>query len=112
MPSTSIFIYGSCVSRDAFNFAEEGDFQIVDYYARSSLVSALAPPLSPAMYPLEKITSNFRRRSVERDISKTLLHALAQKSYHILLIDFVDERLHLVKVKRERERERERERAI
>lgn len=98
MPPVSVFIYGSCVSRDAFNFAESGSFTLVDYYARSSLVSALAPSL-PSTFPLEKIKSNFKRRVVERDIAKTLLRDLVKNQYDILLIDFIDERLHIMEIK-------------
>lgn len=106
MSQTSFFIYGSCVSRDVFRFAREGSFHIADYYARSSLISAMAPPVAVSgFYDLEKITSNFRRRSVERDLSKTLLNALTQKKYDILLLDFIDERISIMKVKRTEERE-------
>lgn len=103
MSTTSFFIYGSCVSRDAFRFAREGSFRLVDYYARSSLVSVFAPPVATSGFcSLEKITSNFKRRAVERDLNKTLLKDLVHKRYDILMIDFIDERLHLLRLDKEK----------
>jgi len=41
-----IDILGSCVTRDAFEYANAKDDYIIDqYFARSSLISIVAPPI-------------------------------------------------------------------
>ena len=94
MNNKLVFIYGSCVSRDAFNFAKEGSFKIIDYYARQSFISAFSHSINPFI-DLCQIKSNFQRRCVERDFLKTLPIAL-KKIYNILLIDFIDKRFDIL----------------
>lgn len=95
---TKIFIYGSCVTRDAFNTPEAKQrFEIVEYIARSSLGSlATEPCIDNAI--LTKIQSNFQRRMVEYDMNKQLFTRIAQCQFDILLIDLIDERFDLLEV--------------
>lgn len=91
-----IFVYGSCVSRDAF---EEPDSPVlVDYRARSSLGSAFGSPTGL----LEKISldanpSAFQRRMVNTDLSKDLAPLIRDSTFDYLLVDFIDERLQLIR---------------
>lgn len=88
------FIYGSCVSRDTFEFLDRSEFSLLRYVARSSLVSAFSPA---APVPLQDGhgLSPFQLRQVKADASSSLLPLLRDFSGRIdlLLWDLVDERL-------------------
>lgn len=90
------FIYGSCVSRDTFERLPAGEFKLLQYVARQSLISALAPPSS---HPVPRIdtTSDFQRRMLEGDWNGSLLPLLREQadSIDLLLWDLCDERLGL-----------------
>lgn len=89
-----IFILGSCVSRDPFEFSEAGDFEIVDYVARTSIASLGAQPFVDEKI-LENIESNWQRQMVFCDMNKSTYSKLAEKEFDILLIDLIDERFGL-----------------
>lgn len=91
---TKVLIYGSCVSRDIFRF-RPNNFDITDYYARSSLVSLVEAPLdiSPEDIRLE---SKFQKRMVMSDLKKDLYSRLRRDDYDVLLMDFIDERLNII----------------
>jgi Family of unknown function (DUF6270) len=92
-----VLIFGSCVSRDAFEYAEPGQFEIVGYYARSSLASlATAPNIDKEI--LEKIESKFQRKMVEADMTKTFWRILDEAEFDIFVMDFIDERAHLLEL--------------
>lgn len=86
------FIYGSCVSRDTFEFLD-ANFDLIRYVARQSMVSAGtdARVLRPQ---LEQIDSAFQSRMVTGDLSGDLPSALATAApeLDLLLVDLVDER--------------------
>jgi hypothetical protein len=88
------FIYGSCVSRDTFEFLDRKDFSLLRYVARSSLISALSPP-APVPLPEGHGLSPFQLRQVKTDASSSMLPLLRDLSDKIdlLLWDLVDERL-------------------
>lgn len=93
-----VFIFGSCVSRDSFEYDEDKKFEIVEYYARSSFASLIHKP-SLDTNILNKIESNFKRRCVKRDMDKSFFNDIKEKEYDILLIDLIDERHNLLKKK-------------
>ena len=41
----NINIYGSCVSRDSLEYQQERKIQVVNYFARQSVISAVTPPV-------------------------------------------------------------------
>jgi len=88
------FIFGSCVSRDTFEFLDQAQFSLLRYVARSSLVSAFSPP-APVPLPEGHGLSPFQLRQVKTDASSSLLPLLRDLSGKIdlLLWDLVDERL-------------------
>ncbi|MEN3123661.1 DUF6270 domain-containing protein [Janibacter sp. LM] len=90
-----IFIYGSCVSRDAFNDGR-GDVTITQYVARQSLVSAMSSA-EPIELDLAPLPSSFQRRMVRWDLTHRAPHLLsdAADSTDLVLWDLVDERLGL-----------------
>ena len=92
-----IFIWGSCCSRDIFNFPLTSHFQVVSYHARHSCVSAMSSPVKLKNINLNSLKSVFKQRVIVDDFSKTLLQDLKNLEYDILLIDFIDERFPLKK---------------
>ncbi len=93
----NVLIFGTCASRDLFNYPEsQNNLKLIDYFARSSLVSIFSPPLEASQYvDLESISSKFRKRCVQRDFDKSFIVKLKRTEFDILLIDFLDERLDL-----------------
>ncbi len=91
-----ILIYGSCVTRDIFRLFSE-NFELVDYYARSSLVSLMSE-LVPIIEDDIGLDSAFQRRMVAQDFNKTLLSRLKNQDYDFLLMDFIDERMSIIEL--------------
>lgn len=95
--SPRVFIYGSCVSRDAFRGT--GGPELVDYVSRSAMGSAFSVP--PGVIPNVDVSLNpsaFQRRMVTYDHEKSLGRLLKDATFDILLLDFIDERLPLVRI--------------
>lgn len=92
----SVFIQGSCVTRDAFEFNKE-NFNLVHYGARSSLAT-LAFNSPKYEFNLNAINSNFQKRMVEDDIKRNVLNNIESKDFDILILDFIDERDGLVNI--------------
>ncbi|NOJ61712.1 DUF6270 domain-containing protein [Arthrobacter sp. 260] len=88
----NILIYGSCVSRDAYNtFSDE--YSLTGYVPRQSMISAMARPTTlPDGINLE---SNFQNRSMSGDLQSNLLPTLRRNAARtdLLLVDLTDERL-------------------
>jgi hypothetical protein len=96
-PSVSqlnVFLYGSCVSRDALADDAQG-IVLSDHYARSSLAS-LAGAARPASAELDRIAAKGPRRMVQADHDQSVLAAIAERPYDLLLIDLIEERFHLL----------------
>lgn len=92
-----IFIVGSCVSRDIFNYPNDG-FEVVAYRARSSSATLTTPAvLGSAYYKYieERIGSPFQQKMVFNDFKKITLKQLELYEYDLLLLDLIDERFHL-----------------
>ncbi|MDP5191603.1 DUF6270 domain-containing protein [Rheinheimera baltica] len=85
-----LFIYGSCVSRDAFEFQSEG-FDIVKYVARSSLAVQHSAPLVLEQV-VNQLPSAFQREMMTIDMDKSLFSLVKEEIYDVFLIDFIDER--------------------
>ncbi len=92
--SIKTLIFGSCVTRDAFEIVKNRDFVLIDYYARSSIASAFCETTWDDIN-VEGIDSDFQRRIVKRDIGKSFRENLPHQEFDILLIDFIDERFDL-----------------
>ncbi|MCQ2000380.1 DUF6270 domain-containing protein [Arthrobacter zhaoxinii] len=91
-----VYIYGSCVSRDAFEHPLAPFLS--GYSARSPIGSAFSPMLREIPdIDLEANTSTFQQAMVQTDLYKLLPHRLATSQYDILLIDLIDERLQTVR---------------
>ena len=75
----SVFIIGSCVTRDAFELPGHG-YTIADYVARSSFACSTRRHPFPLgidrLDPTGAVDSNWQRRMVEIDLSRGLLPRL------------------------------------
>ena len=93
MSKTRVFIYGSCVSRDTFEHLDPEQFELVEYVARQSALSATTRPVEMLAPPT--LESRFQQRMVTGDFQSSLRPLLAQHANEIdvLLLDLTDERL-------------------
>ncbi|MGD8149452.1 DUF6270 domain-containing protein [Ornithinimicrobium sp. Y1694] len=88
------FVYGSCISRDSFEYLDPNHFELHGYVARQSLLSAMAAPTSAPIPPI-KTTSPFQSRMLYGDWASSLLPRLGDAADNLDLIiwDLCDERL-------------------
>ncbi len=89
-----IAILGSCVTRDAFEFADPS-WVLSTYMARSALASFCGRPTRAELPPYTNIASAFQRRMVAGDVEKRGRRWLAKKHFDWLIYDPIDERLTL-----------------
>lgn len=92
-----VAIIGSCVSRDLFDVESclGQKFEIVFYSARSSVISYCSLPMMD-----EKIVvsgGGFEDLRAQYDINKTHWEKLKESCPDVVLIDFIDERIGIVK---------------
>lgn len=94
-----LILYGSSTSMEAF--AQPSDFELLDYIARCSVGSAFQPKVDGLIASLGEIyplTDPFLRRILEIDLGKGLREALSATDFDFLLVDFIDERIPLLRV--------------
>jgi hypothetical protein len=92
-----LFIYGICVSRDAFTYVDPAQLRLQGYVARASLASAFTAPFAIGER-VDRLESAFQRRMVEYDADKRLPELLRANNYDWLLVDFLDERFDLLEL--------------
>ncbi|MDQ0678107.1 hypothetical protein QFZ30_001489 [Arthrobacter pascens] len=87
----NIFIYGGCVTRDAFEHLE--GHTLLDYVARQSLISAASAGTD--LLGTGTLASAFQNRSLDGDIKSTLLPKLRRRAADadLVLMDLLSERL-------------------
>ncbi len=93
--TSTISIFGSCVSRDVLEYDNEKKFNLGQYVARQSIISAVSAPLKQENLVLS-LDSNFQKRMVEMDLLKTSFNFLKSNPSDYLIIDLIDERFPLV----------------
>lgn len=93
------FIYGSCVSRDTFEYLRPQGYALTTYVARQSLLSAYSR-LDEKDLPPIRTTSAFQHRMIEGDWASSLPRALARARGRVdlLLWDLCDERLGVLRL--------------
>jgi glycosyltransferase involved in cell wall biosynthesis len=93
MSKTRVFIYGSCVSRDTFEHLDPEQFELVEYVARQSVLSAYTKPVELMAPPTLK--SRFQQRMITGDFSSSLRSLMAThgSATDFVLVDLTDERL-------------------
>jgi hypothetical protein len=89
-----VLIYGSCVSRDTFEFLDPSRYSLLRYIARQSLISAFSPADVDDL-DLGALSSPFQRRMVLGDIAGSLAQDLFDLGDRtdLILWDLCDERL-------------------
>lgn len=89
-----VFIYGSCVTRDAVEHWDPEQVEMAGYIARQSLVSAMSPAGDAEEFRLSRIESSFQRRMLRGDVESSLLPTLIEQAdqYDVILWDLTDER--------------------
>lgn len=92
-------ILGSCVSRDIYNYYDDSDFSISDYFARTSLISLMSPrPSQEVVVDVAQIPSPFQRRMVEYELTRDFRRRLPSLKFDYMLMDFIDERHDVLEV--------------
>lgn len=94
-----IYIYGSCVSRDSFDFINKSEHRLLGYTARQSLISAVSKPYRAAA-DSGALKSQFQVRNLQGDFDGNLLDILSELAPETDYIfwDLTDERLGLIKI--------------
>jgi len=90
---TRVFIYGSCVSRDTFEYLPDS-FELSYYVARQSLISVGAPA-DPMLLDGARLESPFQQRMLEEDVRGSVFEWLEhprKPEPDVLLWDLTDER--------------------
>lgn len=91
-------IFGSCVSRDLFEYAGETGLQVGRYIARESIISAVSAPVPVEESEIE-LTSPFQKKMVLADCAKSAFDRLRSNKSDFLMIDLIDERFDLIKLR-------------
>jgi hypothetical protein len=75
---------------------EKDQIVLADYFARSSIASIASNPYCLNDDYYTRIASEFQRRMVKRDLTKTFLDEIAdRKDFDFILLDLIDERFDL-----------------
>lgn len=96
MSIVNIEIFGSCVTRDAFEFDVSGRYQISAYNARSSLISLYSDPIDVSFDDI-KAEFMFEKQMVYNDLTKSFRKHITKKRDSYLIIDFIDERFDVLR---------------
>lgn len=93
MSKHHVFIYGSCVSRDTFEHFDADQFELVQYVARQSALSAYTRPVTLVEPP--QLESPFQQRMVSGDYASSLQTLIPEAAHQtdLVLVDLTDERL-------------------
>jgi Family of unknown function (DUF6270) len=100
---TTVAIWGSCVTRDAFALGSRADelaerLPLLYYGARSSWISQDSRPWPDPKPEFGGTVSGFGLRMVEEDFSKTIIDRLVEHQPDLVVLDLVDERLQIARV--------------
>jgi hypothetical protein len=90
-------IFGSCVTRDAFEFTDKEKVKLVRYFARSSLGSTYANAKVKNI-DISPIESNFQRSIVASDLDKEFPVFLENNEFDYIVYDAIDERFYLLEM--------------
>lgn len=72
-----LFIYGGCVSRDAFDFLEEYGYSLLHYVSRQSVISATSESDIALLSGLDVGAGPWERRNLEGDIRGDVIEQVA-----------------------------------
>lgn len=95
--SIKVFIQGSCVTRDSFEYNLDKKFEIIHYGARSSIASLCFSSIKKP-FDLSKLQSNFQKKMLEDDHNRNLFQYILEKNFDLFIMDFIDERGGLINI--------------
>jgi hypothetical protein len=93
-----IDIFGSCVTRDSFKYTSNVEYKVNNYFARSSIVSLYGRIFKIKIDDI-KLASAFQRKMVYFDLTKEFPRHIKSFNSDYLIIDFIDERMNILKTK-------------
>lgn len=93
-----IDIFGSCVTRDIFAYGMNTSVKVGEYIARQSVTTIFASPVTYQEREIERLNSSFQKRMLKNDLEKTTFEKLKTSKGDFIIIDFIDERFHTVKL--------------
>ena len=93
----SFYIYGSCVSRDAFGLIDKDILKPVGYTARYSLARLNFPKVNNK-HDISLLSSKFQKKILQRELDNHLLNDISQENPEFVVIDFIDDRFGLVEI--------------
>lgn len=96
-----VSIFGSCVSRDIFNFDRKNFFSVKTYVARQSIISAVSESI-PCQIENINLKSKFQREAVYNDFIKETFARYKKDKSDYFIIDLIDERFKLSRYNNER----------
>lgn len=94
----NVVVFGSCVTRDAFEYVDKASCVLLKYFARSSLGSAYAQNRAVGL-DLSGINSAFQRGVVQADLLKEFPEYLQAHDFDLLVYDPIDERFDLLETR-------------
>lgn len=100
-----VFIIGTCVTRDAFEFAADR-YEVAKFVSRTTFASAFSGVRFPSdvamLDPDHRTGSAWERRMVDLDLSKGLSGLLRDNApaIDVVVVDFADERLDVAQLER------------
>jgi len=93
--SRAVAIFGSCVTRDAFELqgrlSANAD-TVALYLSRTTINASLAAPVATLAAPRPAAEMKFEERCALSDLEKTHFQELRRKRFDILVVDLIDER--------------------
>lgn len=92
-----VSIFGSCVTRDIFEFDHRKMFCVGEYIARQSIISSESVPVEFDKKDIQ-LDSCFQARQLESDLNKNALARLRNSDAKYLIIDLVEERFKIGKI--------------
>ncbi|EOS30679.1 hypothetical protein C807_02220 [Lachnospiraceae bacterium 28-4] len=92
-----IDIFGSCVTRDIFNYGMNSSVKVGEYIARQSITTIFASPVTYEEREIDRLNSSFQKRMLKNDLEKTTFEKLKTSKGDFIVIDFIDERFHTIK---------------
>lgn len=91
-------IFGSCVTRDVFACGMKDSIKLGEYIARQSVTTIFADPVAYEENEIGGLSSSFQKRMLKNDLEKTTFAKLRSSKGDFIVIDFIDERFHTIKL--------------
>lgn len=103
MKTIKIDIIGSCVTRDAFEFAKNMDnsnkYIVNNYISKTSFISLVSDSIGRDKYNIsQENMTDWEFRQIKYDLEKNWVEILKKSDSDIIIVDFIDERYDLYRL--------------